>query len=72
MIEDIKPYAEYKDSGLPWLGKIPKHWDVKRFKYLLREINMRSLDGNEQLWLAETNFDATYTPPQEIPGRVEK
>jgi len=23
-------------------------------------------------WLAETNFDATYTPPQELPGGVDK
>ncbi|MCG2737499.1 MAG: hypothetical protein L6282_14035 [Candidatus Methanoperedenaceae archaeon] len=23
-------------------------------------------------WLAETNFDATYTPPQELPGGLEK
>jgi len=49
MIADLKPYPEYKDSGLPWLGKIPKHWDVRRFKYLLHEINTRSLDGHEQL-----------------------
>jgi type I restriction enzyme S subunit len=29
----LKPYPEYKDSGLPWLGEIPKHWSsisVKR------------------------------------------
>lgn len=24
MIADLKPYAEYKDSGLPWLGRSPK------------------------------------------------
>lgn len=23
-------------------------------------------------WLAETNFDATYSPPQELPGGIEK
>ena len=23
MIADLKPYPEYKDSGLPWLGKVP-------------------------------------------------
>lgn len=26
--------AETKDSGIEWLGKIPKHWEVKRFKDL--------------------------------------
>ena len=23
MIADLKPYLEYKDSGLPWLGRVP-------------------------------------------------
>lgn len=26
MIADLKPYSEYKDSDLPWLGKVPGHW----------------------------------------------
>ena len=25
-----------KDSGVEWLGEIPEHWDVKRFKYVAR------------------------------------
>jgi type I restriction enzyme S subunit len=32
MIADLKPYAEYKDSGLPWLGRVPGHWEIKRLK----------------------------------------
>ena len=27
-------YAEYKDSGVEWLGKIPSHWASKPLKYL--------------------------------------
>lgn len=30
MIGDLKPYAEYRDPGLPWLGKVPAHWRVVR------------------------------------------
>jgi len=22
----FKPYPEYKDSGVEWLGEIPAHW----------------------------------------------
>lgn len=29
MIADLKPYPEYKESGLPWLGQVPKHWDMQ-------------------------------------------
>ncbi len=24
----FRPYPEYKDSGVEWLGEIPEHWDV--------------------------------------------
>ncbi|QOW52493.1 MULTISPECIES: restriction endonuclease subunit S [Acinetobacter] len=27
-------YTEYKDSGVEWLGEIPRHWDSKPLKYL--------------------------------------
>ncbi len=30
MIEGLKPYPETKPSGLPWLGAIPAHWEVRR------------------------------------------
>lgn len=49
MIEDIKPYPAYRDSGVPWLGEVPEHWVVRRCKYLLRERDVRSVDGTEQL-----------------------
>lgn len=37
MIADLKPYAEYKESGLPWLGQMPRHWGSRRMKFLFRE-----------------------------------
>lgn len=27
-------YAEYKDSGIEWLGEIPKSWNISRLKYI--------------------------------------
>lgn len=29
----LNPNAPMKDSGIPWLGKLPKHWQVKRIKF---------------------------------------
>jgi type I restriction enzyme S subunit len=49
MIRGLKPYPTYKDSGVPWLRKVPEHWDIKRNKFLLREVNERSEDGSEEL-----------------------
>jgi type I restriction enzyme S subunit len=28
MIADLKPYPEMKDSGVPWLGEVPEHWEL--------------------------------------------
>ena len=33
----MKRYESYKDSGVKWLGEIPGHWDVKRFRFLFSE-----------------------------------
>jgi type I restriction enzyme S subunit len=45
----MQRYSEYKDSGVDWLGEIPAHWEVKRAKFLLNEINKRSITGEEEL-----------------------
>ena len=31
----FKPYPEYKDSGLEWLGEVPAHWDAVPLKHLV-------------------------------------
>ena len=30
MSVDLTPYPAMKDSGVPWLGAVPAHWDVRR------------------------------------------
>ena len=30
----MKQYEAYKDSGIQWLGKIPSHWHITKFKRL--------------------------------------
>lgn len=39
---------EMKDSGVEWLGDIPKEWLVKRIKYLLMECRGKSEEGLEE------------------------
>ena len=29
--------VEMKDSGIPWIGKTPKNWEISRLKYILKE-----------------------------------
>ena len=32
----MKRYPEYKESGVEWIGEIPKHWEVKKLKYVAK------------------------------------
>lgn len=36
MTMKLKPYPEYKDSGVPWLGKVPEHWEHRNFRTILK------------------------------------
>ncbi|ENM5745794.1 restriction endonuclease subunit S [Vibrio mimicus] len=33
----MRPYTEYQQSDISWLGKVPKHWTKNKFKFLLNE-----------------------------------
>ena len=33
----MNKYEKYKDSGVQWLGDIPEHWEIIRFKRLFKE-----------------------------------
>jgi type I restriction enzyme, S subunit len=34
----LDPHAPLRDSGIPWLGEIPAHWEVQRLKFLVPRI----------------------------------
>ena len=45
----LDPTVPLKPSGIPWVGDIPKHWEVMRAKYVFREVDERSVTGTEEL-----------------------
>ena len=47
-VQTGEPYPSYKNSGVEWLGYVPEHWEVRRARYIFREIDRRSPDGSEQ------------------------
>ena len=51
MIDDLKPYAEYKESGLPWLGQVPGHWETRRLRHAC---DMRVSNVDKHTKLGET------------------
>lgn len=49
MIANLNPYSAYKDCAVPWLERVPVHWDVKRAKAMFRCVDVRSSTGEEEL-----------------------
>jgi type I restriction enzyme S subunit len=48
----LDPNAPMKDSGIPWLGEIPKHWAVVRVSYVAEVRNGSTPDrNNDDYWV---------------------
>lgn len=47
MITDLKSYPAMKDSGVEWLGEVPKHWEVERGKALFTKIERPVREADE-------------------------
>ncbi len=45
----LDPDVPLKPSGIDWLGDVPTHWEVRKAKHLYREIDLRSISGEEEL-----------------------
>ncbi len=50
----FRPYPEYKESGVDWLGGIPAHWEVERLKSLAT-LNDETLSES-----TDPSFEMTY------------
>jgi type I restriction enzyme S subunit len=53
MIEDLKPYPVYKNFGLPWLGDVPAHWEIRRNGGLFQQ---RNDPGDTELPILEVSL----------------
>ena len=47
MIADAKPYPAMKDSGVPWLGAVPLHWEIEWGKWMFRRMQRPIRDTDE-------------------------
>ena len=46
-MSQLKTYPKYKDSGIEWVGEIPKEWEINKLKRLLEVKNGKEIiDGN--------------------------
>lgn len=68
MAGEYQVYAEYKDSGLEWLGNIPKDWSLFKHKYIA---NFKK--GKNPAVLFDENRDGTvkYLSMEYLRGNAE-
>ncbi|MGQ7848657.1 restriction endonuclease subunit S [Granulosicoccus sp. 3-233] len=62
----LNPRAKMKYSGVDWIGEIPKHWEVKRAKYLFHEVDERSTQGEEELLSVSHTTGVTPRSEKEV------
>lgn len=60
--------ASLRDSGIPWLGEIPAHWDTRRAAWLFRERDER---GEADLPLLEVSINAGVVLREFSDERIE-
>ena len=60
MESKIRSYEEMKDSGVEWIGVIPKDWDIVRFKRMHRGSNV-GLSLDKDYWSANEDDTVFYT-----------
>ena len=49
MIDGLKPYPAMKNSGVPWLGEMPEHWEVLPNRALFVEVKERDHPDEQML-----------------------
>lgn len=69
----LDPNAEMKDSGIEWIGMIPKGWEMKKLKYVA-DINLSSLPENtspdyvlKYIDISNVGISGIISAPEEMP-----
>lgn len=71
----LNPAVPMKDSGIEWLGQIPKHWEMKRLRFVGRSQNGINIGGEffgfGYPFVSYGDVYNNYALPGEVVGLVE-
>lgn len=63
----LEKYSSYKDSGVEWLGEIPKEWEIKKLKFTANNKTIKSVESDFKIALENIESQTTkYIETQEI------
>ena len=66
----LKPYPKYRDSGVPWLGDVPEHWEVKPGLSIFREKQVKNKGLIEKRVLTLSYGKIKIKPEEKLRGLV--
>lgn len=69
-ISELKPYPRYKDSGVEWLGEVPKHWEAKPGRALLHQKKDKNTGMQEKTVLSLSYGKIVIKPKEKLHGLV--
>lgn len=67
---ELKPYPEYKDSGVAWIGQIPKHWQVMPGHACFYEKNEPNIGLKEKTVLSLSYGKIVVKPEEKLHGLI--
>lgn len=62
-----KPYPQYKDSGVEWLGEVPVNWAIERAKWLFIE-QKRAVKADDEIITCFRDGEVTLRKNRKIDG----
>lgn len=66
----LTPYPAYKDSGVPWLGRVPEHWDICPGFSAFQEKFLKNTGMVEQTVLSLSYGRLVVKPSHKLHGLV--
>jgi type I restriction enzyme S subunit len=67
---NLRPYPFYKDSGVPWLGRLPRHWEKLPGRACFVEQKRPNYGLQEKTVLSLSFGKIVVKPPEKLHGLV--
>jgi len=68
VIRGLDPNAKLKPSGVEWIGEIPAHWELRRLKYLCRNVNRQASEKTSDEVYVALEYVEAWTGRMSLPS----
>ena len=54
----MRHYSEYKESGVAWIGNIPRHWKIEKIKHIAALVSEKSTHEADAITISPENVES--------------